>query len=61
MLLAKGQTVKQMCKQIGMTDQTYYKWRREYGGRKVDQARRLGAAWSGAEGGPAAYAKPVLD
>lgn len=40
-LLAKGQTVKQMCKQIGVTDQTYYKWRREYGGLKVDQARRL--------------------
>ena len=31
----------QMCKQLGVTDQTYYRWRREYGGLKVDQARRL--------------------
>ena len=30
-----------MCKQLGVTDQTYYRWRREYGGLKVDQARRL--------------------
>jgi len=40
-LLAKGQTVAQICKQIGVTDQTYYRWRREYGGLKTDQARRL--------------------
>ncbi|MHC4141610.1 MAG: transposase [Planctomycetota bacterium] len=29
-LLAKGQTVAQICKQLGVTDQTYYRWRREY-------------------------------
>jgi len=40
-LLSKGQTIAQACKQIGVTDQTYYRWRREYGGLKVDQARRL--------------------
>lgn len=40
-LLSTGQTVAQACKQIGVTDQTYYRWRREYGGLKVDQARRL--------------------
>ena len=39
--LAKGRTVAQVCKQLGVTDQTYYRWRREYGGMKVDQARRL--------------------
>ncbi len=39
--LSKGMTVGQMCKQLGVTDQTYYRWRREYGGLKVDQARRL--------------------
>ena len=39
--LAKGQTIAQVCKQIGITDQTYYRWRREYGGLKTDQARRL--------------------
>ena len=40
-LLSKGQTIAQACKQIGVTDQTYYRWRREYGGLKVDQAKRL--------------------
>ena len=39
--LSKGMTVCRMCKQLGVTDQTYYRWRREYGGLKVDQARRL--------------------
>ena len=40
-LLSKGRSVALACKQIGVTDQTYYRWRREYGGLKVDQARRL--------------------
>ena len=39
--LFQGLTVKQMCRQIGVTDQTYYKWRREYGGLKTDQAKRF--------------------
>ena len=30
-----------MCKQIEVTEQTYYRWRREYGGLRTDQARRL--------------------
>ena len=42
-LLSKGQSIAQVCKQIGITDQTYYRWRREYGGLKVDQAKRLKA------------------
>ena len=42
-LLSKGQTIAQACKQIGVTDHTYYRWRREYGGLKVDQAKRLKA------------------
>ncbi len=40
-VLAKGGTVALVCKQIGVTEQTYYRWRREYGGLKVDQAKRL--------------------
>ena len=40
-LLAQGQTVTQLCKTLGITDQTYYRWRKEYGGVKTDQARRL--------------------
>ena len=42
-LLSKGRSVALACKQIRVTDQTYYRWRREYGGLKVDQARRLKA------------------
>ena len=40
-VLAKGGTVALACKQIGVVVQTYYRWRREYGGLKVDQAKRL--------------------
>ena len=42
-VLAKGGTVGLACKQICVTEQTYYRWRREYGGLKVDQAKRLKA------------------
>jgi putative transposase len=39
--LAQGQTVAQGCKALGVTEQTYYRWRQEYGGMQVAQARRL--------------------
>jgi len=39
--LAKGRTIGEVCRQIGITDQTYYRWRKEYGALKMDQARRL--------------------
>ena len=39
--LAQGQTVGQMSKEIGVTGQTYYRWRKEYGGLRMDQAKRL--------------------
>ncbi len=39
--LAKGQSIKAVCKQLGITDQTYYRWRKEYGGLQIDQAKRL--------------------
>ena len=39
--IANGATVAQVCKAIGVTDQTYYRWRTEYGGMRVDQAKRL--------------------
>ncbi|WP_089268419.1 IS3 family transposase [Jannaschia aquimarina] len=42
-LIARGQTTPQAAKAIGVTEQTYYRWRREYGGMKVDQAKRLKA------------------
>jgi transposase-like protein len=40
-LLAQGGSVAQVCKQLGIADQTYYRWRKNFGGMKVDQARRL--------------------
>jgi transposase-like protein len=40
-LLSQGSSVSQVCKQIGVADQTYYRWRKSYGGMKVDQAKRL--------------------
>ena len=39
--LAKGRSVGEVAKQLGITDQTYYRWRKEYGGLKTDQAKRL--------------------
>jgi len=40
-LLGQGRSIAHACKQIGVTDQTYYRWRKGYGGLKVDQAKRL--------------------
>jgi transposase-like protein len=40
-LLSNGQSVQTAVRQIGVTEQTYYRWRKEYGGMKVDQAKRL--------------------
>jgi transposase-like protein len=39
--LARGLSIVAVAKKLGITDQTYYRWRREYGGLKVDQAKRL--------------------
>jgi putative transposase len=39
--LSKGLTVAQVCKKLEITDQTYYRWRKEYGGIRTDQAKRL--------------------
>jgi transposase-like protein len=38
---AKGGTVEQICRKLGVSDVTYYRWRKEYGGMQVEQARRL--------------------
>ena len=39
--LAQGSTVGEVCRSLGVTEQTYYRWRKEYGGLKLDQAKRL--------------------
>ena len=38
---AQGMTIPQAVKQIGVTEQTFYRWRKEYGGMRLDQAKRL--------------------
>ena len=40
-LLAQGKKVPEVSRILGVTEQTYFRWRKEYGGLKKDQARRL--------------------
>ena len=40
--LGQGKNLKSVCKQLEVTEQTYYRWRKEYGGLRLDQAKRLG-------------------
>ena len=39
--LSKGQSILQVSRKLGISNQTYYRWRKEYGGMKVDQVKRL--------------------
>jgi len=39
--VANGKTTPVACRESGITEQTWYRWRKEYGGLQVDQARRL--------------------
>ena len=40
-LLSQGSTVGEASRKIGVTEQTYYRWRKEYGGMRVEQDKRL--------------------
>lgn len=40
-LQSQGLSIHELSKKLGITDQTYYRWRKEYGGLRVDQAKRL--------------------
>lgn len=40
-LQSQGDTVGESCRKLGVSEHTYYRWRKEYGGMRVDQARRL--------------------
>jgi transposase-like protein len=40
-LQSSGQSITEVCRQLEIKEQTYYKWRKEYGGMRVDQAKRL--------------------
>ena len=42
-VIANGQTTPQACRDAGISEQTFYRWRKEYGGLKLDQAKRLKA------------------
>ena len=39
--MPRGRSVAEVCRSLGVTEQTYYRWRKEYGGLKMDQAKRL--------------------
>ena len=39
--LAAGSTTPEMCRALGISEQTYYRWRKEYGGMQVSQAKKL--------------------
>lgn len=40
-MMANGKTLMEACKQVGISDKSYYRWRKIYGGLKVDQARKF--------------------
>ena len=41
--LAQGRTVDEVCRQLGISDATYYNWRKQYGQMKLDQVKQLKA------------------
>ena len=40
-LLSRGNNISEASRKIGVTEQTYYRWRKEYGGMRVEQAKKL--------------------
>lgn len=40
-LSGQGKTVAEVCKQLGVTDKTYFRWRKTHGGLRIDQAKRM--------------------
>ena len=40
-LLSTGKTAGEVCRELNISEQTYYRWRKEYGGMRVDQAKKL--------------------
>jgi len=40
-LLSQGSTTAEAARHLGITEQTYYRWRKEYGGMRINQAKRL--------------------
>ena len=40
-LISQGLSIEAMCKKLEISNQTYYRWRKEYGGMQVEQAKKL--------------------
>jgi len=40
-LQSQGMTIGETSRKLGISEQTYYRWRKEYGGMRIDQAKRL--------------------
>ena len=40
-LIGQGKTIGDACKQLGVTDKTYFRWRKSHGGLRIDQAKRM--------------------
>ena len=40
-LTSQGKTIEEVCRSLSISDQTYYRWRKEYGGMGTEQAKRL--------------------
>ncbi len=41
LLSSQGKSIKEISRELGITEQTYYRWRKDYGGMRMDQAKRL--------------------
>ena len=39
--IGQGKTIAEVCKQLGITDKTYFRWRKSHGGLRIDQAKRM--------------------
>lgn len=40
-MIGQGKTVAEACRQLGVTDKTYFRWRKSHGGLRIDQAKRM--------------------
>ena len=49
-LSSQGRSISEICREIGVSENTYYRWRKEYGGMGLDQARRLSERTPGLRG-----------
>ena len=56
--IANGKAIKDVCRELGVSEQTYYRWRREYGGMKASQAKRLKGSREGERTAEASGGEP---